>query len=231
MLPRTLEPEVMDTAAEAVDYDAMDHGEVNRLFVDDLLAAAKSQKGPFRFDPDRPPSVLDSGTGTALIPIELCGRLVSCTVTAIDAAGEMLKLARRNVERAGLADRITLEQVDAKRMPFPDASFDAVISNSIVHHIPRPRDVLAEMLRVLRSGGLLFVRDLLRPDDEETLERIVAAYAGRENAHQRQMFRDSLHAALTLEEVRRLLSELNLPADWVRQTSDRHWTVAGCTRR
>ena len=39
MLPRTLEPEVMDTAEEAVDYDAMDHGEVNRRFVGDFLRA------------------------------------------------------------------------------------------------------------------------------------------------------------------------------------------------
>ena len=43
MLPRTLEPEVMDTAEEAADYDAMDHSEVNRVFVDDLLAAVSNQ--------------------------------------------------------------------------------------------------------------------------------------------------------------------------------------------
>ena len=48
-------------------------------------------------------------------------------------------------------------------MTFADASFDAVMSNSIVHHIPKPDDALAEMLRVLRPGGFLFVRDLLRP--------------------------------------------------------------------
>jgi hypothetical protein len=41
------------------------------------------------------------------------------------------------------------------------------------------------------------------------------------------MFADSLHAALTLEEVRELLDELQLPAEWVTQTSDRHWTIAG----
>ena len=39
MLPRTLEPEVMDTPDDARDYDAMDHAEVNRLFVDHLLEA------------------------------------------------------------------------------------------------------------------------------------------------------------------------------------------------
>ena len=43
---------------------------------------------------------------------------------------------------AGLIDRITLNQVDAKQMPFPDAYFDVVLSNSIVHHIAEPLDVI-----------------------------------------------------------------------------------------
>ena len=112
-------------------------------------------------------------------------------------------------------------------MPYPTAWFDAVISNSIVHHIAQPRQVLAEMLRVLHPGGLLFVRDLLRPKNVETLEQIVVAYAGDENAHQQQMFRDSLHAALTLDEIRGLLSDLNVPPARAEQTTDRHWTVVG----
>lgn len=222
MLPRTLEPEVMDTVAEAVDYDSMDHSQVNIAFVDDLLAFAASTRNQPGL------RILDVGTGTALIPIELCGRdLSDCSVTAIDLAGEMLKLARRNVEQAGLTDCIVVEQVDAKQMPYADASFAAVISNSIVHHIPEPRKVLAEMIRVLQPGGVLFVRDLLRPHDAATVEQIVQTYAGEENDHQRQMFRDSLHAALTLEEIRKLLSEHGLPAEWAMQTTDRHWTIAG----
>ena len=112
-------------------------------------------------------------------------------------------------------------------MPYADGQFDAVISNSIIHHIPAPGTVLGEMKRVLRPGGWLFVRDLLRPADESTLNQLVQTYAGEENAHQQQMFRDSLHAALMLDEVRDLLIEHSLPADWVQQTSDRHWTIRG----
>jgi SAM-dependent methyltransferase len=227
MLPRKLEPEVMDTALEAADYNAMDHSEVNRVFVDDFLAAARSHDVPNFFDDEQPASVLDVGTGTALIPIELCTRPISCRVKGIDLATEMLKLGQNNIEQAGLTDRITIEQVDAKQMPYPTAWYDAVISNSIVHHIPRPGQVLAEMLRVLYTGGLLFVRDLVRPDNVETLDQIVQAYAGDENAHQQQMFRDSLHAALTLDEIRGLLSDLNVSPAWAQQTTDRHWTVVG----
>jgi hypothetical protein len=80
---------------------------------------------------------------------------------------------------------------------------------------------------VLRRGGAFFVRDLLRPDDEATLNRLVAAYAGDESAHSQQMFRDSLHAALSLDEVRSALAAADLPAGWARQSTDRHWTAAG----
>ena len=154
MLTRTLEPEVMDTAEEARDYDAMDHSTVNRVFVDDFLAVyAAAPAGP----------VLDVGTGTAQIPLELCRRDPTCKVTAIDLADHMLAVGRENVRRAGLEGGLRLERWDAKEMPCADDTFAAVMSNSIVHHIPEPIAVFVEMVRVVRPGGVLFIRDLLRP--------------------------------------------------------------------
>ena len=231
MLPRTLEPEVMDAAQEAADYDSMDHSEVNRVFVDDLLAFAQgadafgmtakrdAREGALR--------VLDVGTGTALIPIELGRRGAGVRVTAIDLADEMLAIGRRNVATAGLADVIQLERVDAKRLPYRDGAFDVVMSNSIVHHIPEPRGTLAEMARVLRSGGVLFVRDLMRPASSAVVELIVRTYAGQGHERQQQLFRQSLHAALTVDEVATMLAEAGLSREWVRASSDRHWTIAG----
>src|SRR5579871_5475245 len=63
MLPRVLEPEVMDSLEEARDYDAMDHAQVNRVFVADLLSFWQASG-----------TILDVGTGTAQIPLELCAR-------------------------------------------------------------------------------------------------------------------------------------------------------------
>lgn len=226
MLPRVLEPEVMDSAAEAIDYDSMDHSEVNRRFVDHLLECPTAAEGTEL----QPVRVLDVGTGTALIPLELCARNLPIQVTAIDLAAHMLQLGQRNVTRVGLQSRIKLEEVDAKRLPYPDEAFDWVISNSIVHHIPDPVLVVREMARVLKPGGLLFVRDLLRPNDLPTLKHLVATYAGDANAHQQQMFDDSLHAALTLKEVQVLLTVAGLPPEWVTQTTDRHWTICGRKR-
>jgi ubiquinone/menaquinone biosynthesis C-methylase UbiE len=213
MLPRVLETEAMDTLDEAVDYDSMDHGEVNRAFVADLLAAGP-QEGEF----------LDLGTGTAQIPIELCRRLPSARVLAVDSAENMLHVARQNVRKAGLADRIRLQRIDAKRLPYCDGQLANVISNSIVHHVPEPRQVLEEAWRLVAPGGLIFFRDLFRPDDDSTVRRLVQTYTAGANHHQQQMFEDSLRAALTVEEVRRLVADLGHPPDSVRATSDRHWT-------
>ena len=212
-LQRVLEPEVMDTPQEAHDYNVMDHSQVNRVFVDDLLAC-RSDLG----------DVLDLGTGTALIPIELCQRTDNSRVMAADLSTHMLDLARYNIEIQGLIGRITLTHVDAKRSPFQEEQFDVVMSNSIIHHVPDPLTVLQEAVRIVKRGGLLFFRDLLRPADEPTLESLVATYAAEANEHQRQMFAASLHAALTLDEIRALIGQLGFAAQTVQATSDRHWT-------
>ena len=215
MLQRILEPEVMDTPEEASDYDAMDHAEVNRRFVADFLQAGTATG-----------TILDVGTGTAQIPIEFCRQSAEGLIVAIDLAEEMLRIARQNVMNAGLTERIRLERVNARGLPFPDGAFNAVMSNSIIHHIPEPSGAFAEMVRVCAIGGRLFLRDLLRPSDEKTLRNLVEMYAGDANDHQRAMFANSLHAALTLEEVRDIVTTLGFKAASVQATSDRHWTWA-----
>jgi ubiquinone/menaquinone biosynthesis C-methylase UbiE len=248
MLPRILEPELMDTKDDAREYDTMDHAAVNAQFVTDLLALLvgwdesnethqRSSRSPLspqvpvglaELDPPYgyglPRHVLDLGAGTAQIPIELCRRAPHVCVTAVDAAESMLALARENVADAGLSGRIELVLADAKKLPFQPAKFAAVISNSILHHIAEPQHVIAEAVRVAASGGLLFHRDLCRPLDEAQLERLVTTYAGAATSYQRKLFADSLHAALTLDEIRELVTSFGFPPDTVNMTSDRHWT-------
>jgi ubiquinone/menaquinone biosynthesis C-methylase UbiE len=218
MLPRMLEPELMDTAEEAREYDAMDHREVNRLFVDDLLAAY----------PD-PHDVLDVGTGTAQIPIELCRRLGTCRVMAADKARAMLELARYRVEIASMLGRVQLDFSDAKQMLYKDAMFDLVISNGTLHHFADPLVVLREAWRVTAPGGGVFFRDLLRPPDTAALDQLVATYAGEANEFQQQMFRNSLQASVSLDEVQAMVEQLGLDPGTVTATSDRHWTW--CARK
>lgn len=125
-LQRVLEPEVMDTPDEARDYNRMDHSQVNQDFVSDLLDAGLSGG-----------DILDLGTGTALIPIELHRRLdendAEFRIMAVDLAAHMLDVAKLNINAYECHDKIELAQIDAKSLAYPDGMFDAVISLSLIH--------------------------------------------------------------------------------------------------
>jgi ubiquinone/menaquinone biosynthesis C-methylase UbiE len=215
MLPRVLEPEAMDTPEEARDYDAMDHAAVNARFVADFRAA----HGPCRGG-----EILDVGTGPARIAIALCQADPAAHVCALDMAEAMLALARRNVAGAGLDDRIACVPGDAKALDWPDGSFEAVISNTIVHHIPDPAPALREMARLVAPLGTLFVRDLARPASNQEIAAMVSTYAGTESPAAQALFEASLRAALTVDEVRTIARSLGRDSAGITLTSDRHWT-------
>lgn len=212
-LTRVPEPECMDTFEEAVQYDLMDHSEVNRAFVDRFLAIGGGGH------------VLDVGTGPAHIPIELCRRREDVRVTAVDAARAMLDRAAIRVREAGLAGRVRLSLADGKRLLFPDGSFDSVMSNSIVHHLPDPRPFFREAGRLVKPGGVVFLRDLFRPETESELAGLVARHTAGATEAQRSLFAASLRAAFTVAEVRSMLAECGLSGLSVAATSDRHWTA------
>ncbi len=70
------------------------------------------------------------------------------------------------------------------------------------------------------------VRDLARPDSRDEVARLVALYAGTETREARGLFEASLNAALTLREIQELMrDEVEIPPEFARMTSDRHWTI------
>ncbi len=217
MIPRMLEPEAMETAEDVRQYDAMDHSDVNARFVADFLL----HHGPCRVG-----EILDVGTGTARIPIALAHADVRARILALDLSETMLARAAINIAAAGLADRVRCRHGDAKSLvdDFGECGFEAVISNTIVHHIPDPEPALRAMARLVAPGGTLMVRDLARPGSRQEITRLADQYAAGETPEARALFEASLHASLTLEEIRGVLERLGLPADDVSMTSDRHWT-------
>ena len=102
------------------------------------------------------------GTGAVTIPAKLqvgkSGRAVG-----IDPAPEMIAVARRKAKRAGL--EIDFQAGVIESLPFPDATFDAVTSSLMMHHLPEHVQVkgLAEIKRVLKPGGRLLIADMMRP--------------------------------------------------------------------
>jgi hypothetical protein len=102
--------------------------------------------------------------------------------------------------------------------------FEGVISNSLLHHLPLPLVALQESRRVVRAGGRVFFRDLCRPQDEATLRSLVERYAGSESQQAQRLFEASLHAALSLDEIRSFVQQVGGDPQTVSVTSDRHWT-------
>lgn len=209
-MDRVLEPEVMDDAEEAAEYDAMDHRAPNTAFVQRLVELGARGR------------MLDIGTGPGHVPPLVCERVPDARVVGVDLAATMLAHAERHRLRSPHAARIEYRRADAKRLPFEDGSFDAVFSNTILHHIPDPRPFLREARRVLRPGGTLLVRDLFRPDSVQRADELVQLHAGGETPRQRELLRASLCAALTPDELRAVADECGLADARVVVDSDRH---------
>lgn len=99
--------------------------------------------------------VLEVGVGTGLaLPHYLPGK----RVTGIDLSAEMLTRARTRVLQRRLPNVDGLLEMDAEAMAFPDSGFDIAVAMFVASVVPHPRELLAEMRRVVRPGGhLLFV--------------------------------------------------------------------------
>lgn len=192
----------------------MEHREVDQAFVDHVIALGAST-GHF----------LDIGTGPAQIPILLAQTCPNIQITAIDLSEEMLKIAEQHVIDAGLRDRITLQLVDAKDLPFSDKSFDGLISNSIVHHIHDALKALIDMGRVVKPNGLVLIRDLIRPETLADAQGFVDKYAADDTPYQQKLYYDSFLASFTIPEVNEMLIQMNIPGATVVQSTDRHWSI------
>lgn len=107
--------------------------------------------------------ILDVGCGTGGVTIPAKQRVGKGGQAAgIDPSPEMIAVAKRKAERAGLEIDFRVGVIEA--LPYPDASFDAVTSSLMMHHLPHELQVkgLAEIRRVLKPGGRILIADMFR---------------------------------------------------------------------
>lgn len=125
----------------------------------------------------RPGKVLEVGVGTG---ISLPHYHPASDVTAIDLCPEMLAIARARVARRGLGQVAAVEEMDAARLAYDDASFDTVVAMYVMTVVPEVDRVMGELERVCRPGGEIVIvnhfgfRSGLRADIERYLEPLAA---------------------------------------------------------
>jgi demethylmenaquinone methyltransferase / 2-methoxy-6-polyprenyl-1,4-benzoquinol methylase len=94
--------------------------------------------------------VLDVATGTGMVAAELLARRGDCTIVALDQSAEMLGAARA---RFAGERRVELVEGQAERLPFADASFDALTFTYLLRYVEDPAATMRELARVLKPGG------------------------------------------------------------------------------
>ncbi|MFB9450281.1 class I SAM-dependent methyltransferase [Dactylosporangium vinaceum] len=113
--------------------------------------------------------LLDLGCGRGAVLLAAArrlpaGRAVGVDVWQADQTGNGPEVTLRNAELEGVAGRVEVHTCDITRLPFPDRSFDVVVSSFVIHNIAAAagrQAAIDEAVRVLRPGGRLAVVDLL----------------------------------------------------------------------
>lgn len=118
--------------------------------------------------------VLDVGCGRGQVLIEAAKRLPAGRAVGVDLwrrgdqSGNDRRTTLENAAREGVAERVKVHDGDARRLPFDDGCFDAVVSSLVVHNIPDRAgraDAVREMARMLRPGGSLALLDFRHTAD------------------------------------------------------------------
>ncbi len=216
-MERILEPEIMDDPEQVLAYAQADFEEENQAFVDRFQEL---------FGDLGEGLIIDMGCGPGDIPIRLARSQPKSQIIGIDASTRMIAYAEEAVKAANLDDRVSflchrIQDLNLPQLP------DALVSNSLVHHLPNPLRFWYCVKMLVKPGSPVLIMDLLRPESAEEAQALVDQHAPNEPERLRQDFYHSLLAAFTEDEVASHLAELNLSRLMVDVPDDRHWIVYG----
>jgi ubiquinone/menaquinone biosynthesis C-methylase UbiE len=212
-MERTPEPELMDEQEQAAAYAAADwsgsHGKIPGYFRE-------------RFPQFTGGHVIDLGCGPADVTIRFVKAFPQVTAVGVDGSEAMLAFGRQHVHAARLDARITFENRYLPDAALESREFDAVICNSLLHHIADPVRLWRTAVLCARPGAPVLIVDLLRPPDHETAVRLVNEHAQDAPPVLERDFIASLHAAYTVDEVQQQLRAARLSEFQVDRVDELH---------
>jgi ubiquinone/menaquinone biosynthesis C-methylase UbiE len=221
---RIPEPELMESEAQARAYAEANfeepHNRCIQLFRENF--------------PDLEVSgfVVDLGCGPGDIARRFARAYPRATVHGVDGSATMLASGEAQMRREPeLRVRVVLLYGHLPGARMPREQYDAVICNSLLHHLADPQVLWQSVRRLAAPGAPVFVMDLRRPPTEDIARQMTDTYAAGEPEVLRRDFYNSLLAAYTPAEVRAQLEEAGLGVLEVREVSDRHLAVSGIMPR
>ncbi|MBI5040776.1 MAG: class I SAM-dependent methyltransferase [Gammaproteobacteria bacterium] len=218
-MDRIPEPELMNDPAQALAYARADFEQPHSQFIAQFRACFPDWRGAG--------FVLDLGCG----PGDICRRFAQAfpdtVIHGVDAAVAMLHIGRADLRATQLDQRIELIKGYLPGAMLPREHYDAVISNSLLHHLHDPQALWQGVLRYAMPDAPVFVMDLRRPASRDEATALVETYAAGEPEVLRSDFHHSLLAAYRVEEIYAQLRIAGI--DWlcVEDLGDRHVIVYG----
>jgi ubiquinone/menaquinone biosynthesis C-methylase UbiE len=176
--------------------------------------------------------VLDLGCGPGDISIRFARAFPKCTVHGVDGSEAMLNYGRLALGQAvDVQERVQLFKGLLPDLALPRTRYDAVISNSLLHHLHDPQVMWRTVGEFAASATRIFIMDLIRPKTVEEARKLVETHVGSEPAVLQRDFFNSLLAAFEPAEIEEQLRQAGLKHLSVSVVSDRHAIIFGHDRR
>lgn len=220
-MDRIVEKELMESEEQAKAYAFADFAVPHDLFIS--IFKEKFPDIPSSFND----AILDLGCGSCDVTRRFASTYPDAGFHAVDGSVAMLKYAKELNEKSGLTTRIKLIESNLANLDVPQNLYHAIISNSLLHHLHDPSMLWNNIKTLSKPFAHVFVMDLKRPVDEQTVQFLSQEYAENEPDILKQDFENSLRAAFTVDEVKKQLNEVGLSQLDIEEVSDRHMVVYG----
>jgi ubiquinone/menaquinone biosynthesis C-methylase UbiE len=216
-MKRVLEPELMEDEEQVVAYAEADFEQPHHEFIQRIKA--------FICNPTFCGKALDLGCGPGDVSVKFVKAFPLCQCDAIDGSTPMIDYARNSMNNE-LQLRLNFIHGKLPSGKLPEASYDIIFSNSLLHHLPDPQVLWQTIKKYSQTGTHIAVMDLIRPSSIKMAKTFVEKYAVNEPEILQRDFYYSLLAAFTVEEINLQLHQAELPLT-AEQISDRHVFISG----